>query len=82
MNWFYSLWPMVTGICVALSMVHLGSGLRQASPKVNLLFACIAGIGHRGHGVHRTCHDVQTVARTTEIPFYPAAHRTVPHDHA
>ena len=35
------LGPTVTGICVALGLVHLGSGLHRASLKVNLSFALI-----------------------------------------
>jgi two-component system sensor kinase FixL len=42
MNWITTLWPMVAGICIALGVVYLSSGLRGASKKTNLLFALIA----------------------------------------
>ncbi len=42
MHWIDVLWPIVTGVCLALGLVHLSSGLRGTSPKVNLLFTLIA----------------------------------------
>jgi two-component system sensor kinase FixL len=42
MNWINFLWPMVTGACLTLALVHLGTGLRGTARKVNLMFAFLA----------------------------------------
>lgn len=42
MNWINFLWPLVTGACLTIALVHLETGLRGAARKVNLMFAFLA----------------------------------------
>jgi two-component system sensor kinase FixL len=39
MTWITMLWPMVTGACVAMSLINLGIGLRQKPRAAHLLFS-------------------------------------------
>jgi len=29
MNWIDVLWPIVTGVCLTLALIHLGTGLKK-----------------------------------------------------
>jgi len=42
MKWIDFTWLTATGFCLAMMLIHLGSGLRGASRRANLLFALVA----------------------------------------
>jgi PAS domain S-box-containing protein len=39
MTWITILWPMVTGACVTMALIHLRTGLRQRPGAAHLLFS-------------------------------------------
>ena len=39
MTWIDFLWPMVTGACVTMGVIHLRTGLRRRPGTAHLLFA-------------------------------------------
>ena len=39
MNWIDFCWPMATGACLTMGLVHLWTGIRGAARRANLLFA-------------------------------------------
>ena len=39
MNWIDFCWPVATGACLAMGLIHLWTGLRGAPKRANLLFA-------------------------------------------
>lgn len=39
MTWITVLWPMVTGACVTMALIHLRTGLRQRPGEAHLLFS-------------------------------------------
>jgi hypothetical protein len=39
MTWITILWPMVTGACVTMALIHLRTGLRQKPGAAHLLFS-------------------------------------------
>ena len=39
MTWITILWPMVTGACLTMALIHLRTGLRQRPGTAHLLFS-------------------------------------------